>query len=441
MPEQEKTLPKKTVVNPTLPWPYVTLNPDIIMQNAYNNYYLGGCMYATGKALTEALVNSVGAPWDNFNPDFFQYGSGGIAGQGTLCGALNAAAAIIQLAAPSGYSVILNELFNWYRNFPFPSARMDRYSKFTNQPVTTSKSLLCNHSSVKWADSLGFGLDSSERKDRCAKLAGDVAHKTVELLNAWNSGTFKQNYTTADFHSEINFESCFNCHIEKASTHDSNTDKVNCSSPIGAVCANSDAFAAGTANSIYTTFPWPYITLDTEVIRKRAYEGYYTVGCMYGVASALTNTMKETVGSPWDSVPVEIFNYGSAGVGSWGTVCGALNGACWVIQATAGPNVNKVIELLFDWYCNTGLPSRLMDKYCQFPNQKTTVSNSPLCYVSASNWSYTNRIPINGAERKDRCAKVAGDVAAKTAELLNALRDDTGILEPVLPEDRKILTV
>lgn len=419
---------------PSLPWTYVCLDPISVMKAAYDNYYVGGCMYATGKALTDALVNSEGSPWDSFNPDFFKYGSGGIVSKGTLCGALNAAAAIIQLAAPSGYNVILKELFNWYRNFSFPSTRMDGYANFINQPATTSKSLLCNHSSAKWANSLGLGLDSSERKDRCAKLAGDVAHKTVELLNAWITGTFKSSYTTADYPSAISFESCFNCHIETASTSNTDFNKACCSPSTGAACADSSVISANTTESIYTSFPWPYTNLDTEVIRKQAYDGYYTIGCMYGVASALINTLKETVGSPWDTLPVQMFNYGSAGVGSWGTVCGALNGACWVIQATAGPNANKIIDTLFEWYCNTGLPSRLMDNYCQFPSQTATVSNSPLCYVSSSNWSYSNRTPINGAQRKDRCAKVAGDVAAKTAELLNSLKDIDIIFDPMLQE-------
>lgn len=429
---------QKNTVTPTFPWPYADLDPNVVMQSAYNNYYIGGCMYAVGKALVDALVNSAGSPWDSFNSDFFKYGSGGIAGKGTLCGALNAAAAIIQLAAPSGYSVILNELFKWYRNSSFPSIRMDIYARFTNQPVAASKSLLCNHSSVMWANSFGFDLDSPERKDRCAKLAGDTAYKTAELLNAWKSGNFQPAFSTPHNESEISFESCFNCHIDTANINN-NTVKASCSSNTGASCAdlpaNTSSVSSGIEKPVFTSFPWPYTTIDPEVIRKRAYEGYYTVGCMYGVASALIKTLGETVDGPWNSLPLEIFNYGSAGVASWGTVCGALNGACWVIQATAGPNANHVIDSLFEWYCTTGLPSRLTDKYCQFPSQKTTISNSPLCYVSASNWSYTNRLPVNGAERKDRCAKIAGDVAAKTAELLNALADRTIIPNPWKSED------
>jgi hypothetical protein len=29
-----------------------------------------------------------------------------------------------------------------------------------------------------------------ERKERCARLAGTMAYKTVELLNAWKAGTY-----------------------------------------------------------------------------------------------------------------------------------------------------------------------------------------------------------------------------------------------------------
>lgn len=175
------------------------------------------------------------------------------------------------------------------------------------------------------------------------------------------------------------------------------------------------------AEAAYVALPWQYAALDLAVVKKRAYDNYYIGGCMYGTGAALVQTLVETVGGPWDSIPQDMFKYGSGGISSWGTTCGSIHAAAWVIQACAGANTTNVINDLYQWYCNFAFPSRDHDAYAVYTRQKTTIANSPLCHASASNWSYTTKNKINSAERKDRCAKVAGDVAGKTAELLNVL--------------------
>lgn len=180
-----------------------------------------------------------------------------------------------------------------------------------------------------------------------------------------------------------------------------------------------------TAEAAYTALPWTYNTLDLALVKRRGYDGYYVGGCMYATATALINTLIETVGAPWDSLPADMFKYGGGGVATWGTTCGAIHGAAWVIQACAGTNATAVINDLFQWYCNFAFPSTAHDAYAAYTRQKTTIANSPLCHASSSNWSFTAKKKINSNERKCRCAKVAGDVAGKTAELLNALKAGT----------------
>lgn len=181
----------------------------------------------------------------------------------------------------------------------------------------------------------------------------------------------------------------------------------------------------GTAEAAYTALPWPLATLNVSTVRQRAYNNYYVSGCMYATGSALVTTLAETVGAPWDSIPPAMFNYGAGGVASWGTLCGALNGACYVLQLAGGTMADKAIDELLGWYCNFQFPSTAMDSYAQFTRQRTSVSHNPLCHASASNWAYSAKKTINSAERKDRCAKLAGDVAAKTVELLNAIKAGT----------------
>lgn len=190
----------------------------------------------------------------------------------------------------------------------------------------------------------------------------------------------------------------------------------------GAVAvAGAGLIKPNSAEAAYVALPWPYVTLDPAVVRRRAYDKYYLSGCMYASGSALVQTLVETAGGAWDSIPQDMFKYGGGGISSWGTTCGALNGAAWVIQACAGVNAANVISDLFQWYCNFPFPSTNHEAYALYTRQKTTVANSPLCHASVSNWCFTTKNKVNSAPRKDRCAKLAGDVAGKTAELLNAL--------------------
>lgn len=181
----------------------------------------------------------------------------------------------------------------------------------------------------------------------------------------------------------------------------------------------------GTAEAAYTAFPWSYATLDLATVKRRGYDAYFVGGCMYATGYALIQTLIETAGTPWDTIPQDLFKYGGGGIASWGTTCGAIHAAAWVIQAVAGTNTTPVINDLFQWYCNFAFPSKDHDAYAAFTRQKTSIANSPLCHASSSNWCYTSKMKINSAERKDRCAKLAGDVAGKTAELLNALKAGT----------------
>lgn len=191
------------------------------------------------------------------------------------------------------------------------------------------------------------------------------------------------------------------------------------------------------AEAAYTALPWAYAPtpgLDLALVKRRGYDNYYIGGCMYGTGVALVQTLVETVGAPWDSIPLDMFKYGGGGISTWGTTCGAIHASAYVIQACAGANVTNVINSLYQWYCNFAFPTRDHDSYAVYTRQKTTVSNSPLCHASASNWSYTAKKTINSPERKDRCAKLAGDVAGKTAELLNALFAGTYVPDFVQPD-------
>jgi len=209
---------------PALPFPYQTLDVDVVRQRGYNNYFAGGCMYASAKALLDTLVEVVGAPWDAIPADMFKFGKGGALNWGTLCGALNGSLAVIEMAAGSAAAETIGpELMGWYSKFPFPSSAHDNYCHFPNQVTTICDSPLCHQSVSLWCDAANATVSSNEKKDRCAKLSGDTAAKAAELLNAWKGSTW-----VAAYQPDADFARCFPCHVGPTSRHDNVQGQMDC---------------------------------------------------------------------------------------------------------------------------------------------------------------------------------------------------------------------
>ncbi len=116
-----------------------------------------------------------------FPHDMMRYGSGGIAGWGTVCGSLNGACAMMTLIAGKAYGQLVNELMAWYGTTPFPSDKANRYAANHDYlvdeyktdavlPTTISNSPLCHVSVNTWCRSTGFASGSRQRAERCARL-------------------------------------------------------------------------------------------------------------------------------------------------------------------------------------------------------------------------------------------------------------------------------
>ncbi|MBN2481016.1 MAG: C-GCAxxG-C-C family protein [Bacteroidales bacterium] len=78
-------------------WIYYPLDPALTAELAYKFYDSGSCMYATCSSIISQLADNIGEPYTSFPLHMMKYGHGGIGGFGTICGALNGAAAIIGL--------------------------------------------------------------------------------------------------------------------------------------------------------------------------------------------------------------------------------------------------------------------------------------------------------------------------------------------------------
>ena len=125
------------------------------------------------------MAEEVGYPYNQVPIHAFNNARGGY-GQGTLCGALGVAFAFVgAICDQDTASEIVSDLSKWYKIAEFPIYQPD-----TELPTTVAHSVLCSESVLKFMEESGYEHGSAERKTRCAGLTGDVAKKTIELLNA-----------------------------------------------------------------------------------------------------------------------------------------------------------------------------------------------------------------------------------------------------------------
>lgn len=180
------------------------------------------------------------------------------------------------------------------------------------------------------------------------------------------------------------------------------------------------------------TGPWPYVQLDVEEVRKRGHEGYYRGDCCFGAFVGVVEALREKIGFPYTQMPMEMMGFGAGGMSGWGTTCGALIGASAAINLVTEKDLaRKIVSELMGWYTVTPFPSEQSNQYAvnheflvkEYKSDKElpqNVSGSPLCHVSVSEWCRAANIASGAPERAERCGRLAGDVAAYAAELLNA---------------------
>ena len=155
--------------------------------------------------------------------------------------------------------------------------------------------------------------------------------------------------------------------------------------------------------------PWPYKKLDPDAVAERAYAGYYKAACCFGGFEGIIGELRNEVGGPYATFPVEMMAFGEGGVAGMSTLCGALNGAAMAIfLAVGGADKEKkdkaftLIRDLYTWYGQEPLPD-YTPKKPKF-HIVTSVSRSPLCHVSVTNWCKAAKVKSFSPERADRCA-------------------------------------
>jgi hypothetical protein len=203
---------------PPLPWKWVTLDPLEAGRRAYRIYLdkkTGGCGNASYLSLLGLLQEKVGYPWTTMPDMLMAHAAAGFGGHGTLCGALAGVSTIINMVtygevrdAWQQNSQIVDRLFYWYAAQDFPTERFDDLSKMPKQVKARAKTPLCHTSLSSWAMAAKADLSSDAKKERCAKVAGEVVYVVTDHLNQFFAGQ----WTPAVWTPAAETEHCTRCH-------------------------------------------------------------------------------------------------------------------------------------------------------------------------------------------------------------------------------------
>jgi len=207
-------------------WKYFHLDPAATAQLAYDKYSEGSCMYAVVASVVAQLAGKFDEPYTSFPIHMFKYGSVGIGGYGSVCGALNGAAALMGLliSDKSVQNNMITDLFQWYETVPLPKFSPAKPT-FDHDPAKSiSNSVLCHASNTNWCKESGFHVNSNERRERCRRLTSDVAEKTTIAFNEIFTSTYLTNR-----HSNHEVNSCISCHGDEGKLKNTSV-KMSCNS-------------------------------------------------------------------------------------------------------------------------------------------------------------------------------------------------------------------
>ncbi len=192
------------------------LDAATAQEAAYHGYYTGGgCGNGVWVGLLGELARA-GEPFSQLPMAFGAFGGGGIAGFGSICGAVLSGNLILNtvVSNATARANLMTELMRWYETFDFPTYApvtvdpaeaaateggtsasklvLDWGTEPTKPAVTKVQpgSHLCHASVSGWCAKqspivAAGGANQTDKKARCARVTADVAGKVVALLNAY----------------------------------------------------------------------------------------------------------------------------------------------------------------------------------------------------------------------------------------------------------------
>lgn len=174
------------------------------------------------------------------------------------------------------------------------------------------------------------------------------------------------------------------------------------------------------------TYPLGYIRLDVEATRQLGYNGFKGIAidgvvhgrCGFATFNAIVSQLAAADPyGPYANIPTQMMEFAQGGVADFGSLCGTLNGACAALGLICSyADAKGFVTDLLTWYTQTALPTNIIAPTGPLAS---SVAKTTLCHNSVTNWCLASGYASGSPERGERCARLAGDVAAKTVEMLN----------------------
>jgi len=214
----------------------------------------------------------------------------------------------------------------------------------------------------------------------------------------------------------------------------------------GAMAAGAAVMSAGVSSFVGKAqasgmTKYPYKKLNVAEVGRIAHETYFTKFCAETVMTGLFRPLAKSVGEPYASYPLDSIFWAHGGMMGWGTACGTMIGAGVAIGlitsgdktkvTTAGgrapvPVGEAIINDVIAFYASEPLPQYKPEAgQTKYEVKNQSVSETPICHISVGKWMKKEDVKFFGIERKERCARLAADVAMYTAKLLNEWADGT----------------
>ncbi|SHG94112.1 cytochrome C [Ferrimonas marina] len=172
---------------------YAKIDPMVAARNAYEAG--NGCMYQVFHGIVSTLAQSDSPDADKFAQiptAMAQYGYGGILGEGTICGNINAAGMLLNFLSINGEpaKTLLMPIGRFYEETVLPfrdTAFLDGIGANTEELIakvgdpTIANSPLCHASVTNWAKA--NGKTAKDKGERCSELSASLAYQIALMLN------------------------------------------------------------------------------------------------------------------------------------------------------------------------------------------------------------------------------------------------------------------
>lgn len=171
---------------------YAKLDPVEVGRITYENYFKRWCAASVFAGFSELLQKKVGGKWNDFPVDSLRWAHGGLAGWGALCGTLVGAGMVIGLSTRDTdiAEKMVNDLAFYYSYSELPAYQPVKPVKAKINHMTIAGTPVCHISVGRWMRAEGASFLDSERAERCARVAADVAMEACRMLNDHLDGKF-----------------------------------------------------------------------------------------------------------------------------------------------------------------------------------------------------------------------------------------------------------